>query len=87
MRRLRSHREFHLDPRREAAGSQFPQTVQWADVFEQAGNARSHPYSRRSRHPEAGTFAAGILDFEELKEVSYWLNEYHAAGVPQKPKK
>ena len=29
----------------------------------------------------------GFLDLEELKEVSYWLNEHHAPGVPLKPKK
>ena len=29
----------------------------------------------------------GFLDLEELKEVSYWLNEHHATGVPQKLKK
>lgn len=29
----------------------------------------------------------GLLDLEELKEVSKWLNEHHRPGLPEKPKK
>lgn len=29
----------------------------------------------------------GLLDAKELREVSRWLNEHHAPGVPDKPKK